>query len=289
MPRSLPPETPRERRWRDYPWSTAHPASRRHAIATDPTDDARLGRLRRWNIVVGLILAVQAVAVALLTNDFSLPVTATYMTGPPGTPSELHTLFDLPLGWGVVAFLAISAGALLAIASPGVFEWYRRNLLRGRNYGRWIEYFFSASVMMVLIAMITGVSDIAALLAIFAVNACMILFGLLMEKYETPGTPSWLSFLFGTFAGIVPWIVVVIYVWSPGLDGAGPPAFVYGIIASLFVFFNVFAVNMWLQYRRVGRWRSYLVGEQTYIVLSLTAKSLLAWQVFSAVLAGSAA
>ena len=253
----------------------------------NPPDDLRLSRLRRWNIIVGLILAAQAVAIALLTNDFSLPVTSTFMTGPPGTPAKLDTLFDVPLGWGVFAFLAISAGALLIIASPGVFEWYTRNLLQDRNYGRWIEYFFSSSLMIVLIAMITGVSDIAALLAIFGVNASMILFGLLMEKYETPGKPSWLSFWFGTFAGIIPWIIIVIYVWSPGLDSPGPPTFVYGIIVSLFLFFNVFAVNMWLQYKRIGPWKDYLVGEKTYILLSLTAKALLAWQVFSAVLAGS--
>ena len=121
------------------------------------------------------------------------------------------------------AFLAISAGALLIIASPGVFDWYKRNLLQDRNYGRWIEYFFSSSIMIVLIAMITGVSDVAALLAIFGVNASMILFGLLMEKYEMPGKPSWLPFWFGTFAGIIPWVAVVIYVWAPGLK-VSPPA-----------------------------------------------------------------
>ena len=111
------------------------------------TQETRLAGLRRWNAVVGVILAVQAVAIALLTNDFSLPVTATFMNGPPGTSAELTTLFHLPLGWGVFAFLAISAAALLIIASPGVFEWYTRNLLRNRNYGRWIEYFFSSSIM----------------------------------------------------------------------------------------------------------------------------------------------
>jgi hypothetical protein len=258
-------------------------------MAKDISDEMRLKRLRWWNLVVGLILAVQAVAIALLTNGFSLPVTSTYMTGPPGTPAELHTLFHIPLGWGVFAFLAISAGALLVIASPGVFEWYTRNLLQNRNYGRWIEYFFSSSIMIVLISMITGVSDIAALLAIFGVNASMILFGLLMEKYETPGKPSWLPFWFGTFAGVIPWIIILIYTLTPGFDGPPPPTFVYGIIVSLFLFFNVFAVNMWLQYRRIGPWSDYLVGEKTYIILSLTAKALLAWQVFAAVLAGSAA
>jgi hypothetical protein len=60
---------------------------------------------------------------------------------------------------------------------------------------------------------------------------------------------------------------------------------VYGIFFSLFVFFNIFALNMWLQYRRVGRWRNYLSGERVYVLLSLVAKSALAWQVFGGTLA----
>ena len=90
------------------------------APSTTPEIERRLSRLRWWNIIVGLILAVQAAAIAFLTNDFSLPVNATFMTGEPGTPSSLHHLFDVPIGWGVFVFLAISAGALLIIASPPV-------------------------------------------------------------------------------------------------------------------------------------------------------------------------
>jgi hypothetical protein len=255
-------------------------------MAFDLPSEQRFRQLRIWNIVVGLILAVQAAAIAVLTNDFSLPVIGTFMEGPPGTAPGMQELFSIPTGWGVFAFLAISAGALLIIASPPVFPWYKRNLLRNRNYGRWIEYFFSSSIMIVLISQICGISDIAALLAIFGINACMILFGLLMEKYEEPGKANWLPFWFGCFAGIIPWIAIVVYVWAPGID-ASPPGFVYGIIASLFVFFNCFAVNMVLQYKKVGPWRDYLFGEKVYIFLSLTAKALLAWQVFSAVLASS--
>ncbi|MFC1924702.1 heliorhodopsin HeR [Chloroflexota bacterium] len=251
---------------------------------TDQSIESRFHRLRIWNIVVGLVLAIQAVMIAVLTNDFSLPVTATFMEGPPGTAPELYdNWFNISTGWGVFAFLAISALALLAIASPWVFPWYKRNLLEGRNYGRWIEYFFSSSIMIVLIAQICGISDIAALLGIFGVNASMILFGALQEKYEKPGKRNLLPFWFGTFAGIIPWIAIVIYVISPGLT-VSPPGFVYGIIVSLFVFYNCFAVNMILQYRQIGPWRDYLYGEKVYILLSLTAKALLAWQVFFPVL-----
>jgi len=252
-------------------------------MVVDQSIERRLDRLRIWNIVVGLILAAQAILMAVLTNNFSLPVTATFITGPPGSEPELHHLFNIATGWGVFTFLAISAVALLIIASPLVFPWYKRNLLKNRNYGRWIEYFFSSSIMIVLIAQITGISDIAALIAIFGTNACMILFGALQEKYENPGKPSWLPFWFGSFAGAIPWIAIAIYVWAPGLN-LSPPGFVYGIIASLFVFFNCFAINMVLQYKKVGPWRDYLFGEKVYIILSLTAKALLAWQVFFPVL-----
>lgn len=36
---------------------------------------------------------------------------------------------------------------------------------------------------------------------------------------------------------------------------------------------------MILQYKKVGKWADYLYGERVYIILSLVAKSLLAWLV----------
>jgi hypothetical protein len=249
----------------------------------DQTTEQKLGKLRIWNIVVGLVLAVQAVLMAVLTNNFSLPVTATFMEGPPGSPATLHTIWSIQTGWGVFIFMAISALALFIIASPWVFQWYKRNLLQTRNYGRWMEYFFSSSIMIVLISQICGISDIAALLSIFGINACMILFGGLQEKYEKPGKPNWISFWYGSFAGIIPWIAILVYLIAPGIN-ISPPGFVYAIVIMLFILFNCFAVNMVLQYKQVGPWKDYLFGEKVYIILSLTAKSLLSWMVFANVL-----
>jgi hypothetical protein len=129
--------------------------------------------------------------------------------------------------------------------------------------------------------MLVGIYDIASLIAIFAVNASMILFGWMMELHnQTTRRTNWTAYWFGCFAGIAPWICVAIYL----IGDADPPGFVYAIFVSLFIFFNIFAVNMVLQYRRVGRWRDYLYGERVYMLLSLFAKSLLAWQVFAGTL-----
>lgn len=246
----------------------------------------RTSRLRTYNVGMGALHAIQGLLVLWLANGFTLPVIATYMTGPPGVGApEVTRIFDMSVAWGVAVFLFLSAAAHFLIASPGVYQWYRRNLDRQRNYARWIEYSLSSSVMVVLIALLVGIADIAALLAIAGVNASMILFGLLQEKYESPGEKvSFLSYWFGVIAGAIPWIAIAWYLFSPGFD-ANPPGFVYGIFFSLFAFFNVFAIVMILQYKKVGRWADYEFGESTYVLLSLVAKSALAWQVFGGTLA----
>jgi len=243
--------------------------------------DARFGRIRLYNVVMGFFHAAQGAIVLALANSFSLPVTASFLGGPPGTPPAAPTtLFDVRVAWAVAAFLFMSAFAHFTVSAPGIFPWYVKNLKLNRNYARWIEYSFSSSLMVILIAMLTGLSDIGALIAIFGANAAMILFGLLMEKYEEPGNPNWLSFGFGCIVGLAPWVGIGIYIWSPG-SSANPPAFVYWIFVLLFILFNSFAINMVLQYKKVGPWRNYLFGESSYILLSLTAKSLLAWMIFA--------
>ena len=247
-----------------------------------------LARLRPYNLAAGCLHLAQAVAIAVLAKSFSLPVRASYMTGPPGSNvgRQTVTLFNLSFPWAIVAYFALSALAHFTVAGPR-WDSYKTQLLKSRNPYRWLEYSLSASIMIVLIAMLVGISDIAALVALVGVNASMIGFGWMQERYETPGAglgPFWI----GCVAGVVPWIAIAIYLAGPGANQHAP-GFVYGIFFSIFVFFNCFAVNQWLQYKKVGRWANYLVGERAYVTLSLIAKSLLAWQIFASTLASSAA
>ena len=71
-------------------------------------------------------------------------------------------------------------------------------------------------MMIVLIAQDTGLADVAALAAIFAVNAAMIFFGWLQEVYEQPGG-GFLPFIFGSMIGIVPWLIVAFFVIAAGV------------------------------------------------------------------------
>jgi hypothetical protein len=183
-------------------------------------------------------------------------------------------------------FLLLSAAAHFALATFG-YKWYVANLKKGMNPARFYEYALSSSLMIVLIGMLVGMWDLGALILIFGLNAMMNLFGIMMEKHnQTTEKTDWTSFIYGTIAGIIPWIVIMLYfLGAVSSAGAEPPAFVYAIIPTIFVFFNIFAVNMVLQYKKVGRWKDYLFGERVYIILSLTAKTALAWQIFAGTLA----
>jgi Heliorhodopsin len=258
---------------------------------TQPITD-RIARLRTLNLAAGVLHLVQAIGVLALTNGRSLPVTGAFGNGPPGQPLGplvLEKLFSYRIGLGVFTFLALSAVFHFLVASPWGFPKYRSELDNTRNRFRWVEYSLSSSVMVVLIAGVVGITDIAALIGLAGVNASMIFFGWLMETTNKPGPQAnWAPFRFGSFAGIVPWIAIVVYTYGAATTDVGTadgvPGFVYGIFVSLFLFFNSFAITQLLQYRGKGKWADYLRGERSYIVLSLLAKSALAWQIFANVL-----
>ncbi len=247
-------------------------------------DSDRLADLRRWNCGLAGIHAVQALAILVLAGDFAITVTSNFPVGPPGTPLPApEGLFDVRIGIAVAVFLGLAA---LDHLLTGTFARaaYEQDLRHGINRFRWVEYSMSATLMVLLIAAYSGITDITALIAIAGANVAMILFGWLQEVMNPPGraTTTMLPFWFGVFAGITPWIAIAV-----NLGGAAQvPGFVYGIYFAQLAFFFSFGLNQWLQYRGVRRWSDYAYGEKTYLVLSLIAKSVLAWQIYAGSLSG---
>ncbi len=243
-----------------------------------------LARLRRLNLGAGALHLVSAVTMTIIAADFTLPITTFNLNGPPGTPvadGVLSTLADVQLGPLTAGFLYLSAFFHFLIATVAI-DRYADELRHGRNRFRWVEYSLSSTLMILIIALVTTVSDLGALIGIGFANVSMILFGWIMEMVNRPGQKVWWApFWMGCIAGIGPWVALVGYILTG--DGS-PPGFVYAIIVTIFLFFNSFAINQWLQYRGVGRWSDYLVGERAYIILSFVAKSALAWQLYANVL-----
>ncbi len=251
-------------------------------VATGVTEP-RLAGLRRWNVALAVLHLAQAIVVVLLAGSFAITVTSSVPEGPPGTAAAApEALFDVPIGWAVAFFLLLAALDHLLTGTISR-RTYERDLRRGINRFRWVEYSVSATLMVVLIGFYSGITSINTVIAVAGANVGMILFGWLQELMNPPGrtTTTMLPFWFGTIVGLAPWVSIAFNI----VGSETVPGFVYGIVVVQAVLFFSFGLNQWLQYRGVGKWADYAYGEKTYLVLSLVAKSLLAWQIFAGSLA----
>ena len=265
------------------------------------TFDQKVDKLIKFNKTMGLVHLIQGVLMMLFAflvypnlsesqTSFTIPVIGNYLEFVPGSGLVLtntDTLFEMPFLPMTASFLLLSAIFHFLIAFPFKKK-YRAGLRVGINQFRWYEYALSSSLMIVLISSLFGVRDIAVFALIALSNAAMNLFGLDMEllnqgESKVGRKVNWLPFIFGTIIGLAPWIAIATYILSnPALYDASlpqPPLFVWFILATYFIAFNTFPINMILQYLGVGKFKDYLHGERGYIVLSLVAKTILTWLV----------
>ena len=262
---------------------------RQQIIANSPISFAYL---KRFNTAAGILHLAQGVLMLILgsilkwqRNIYTFYPSVSINVGPPFridvVPNAQVFATIGYLGIIVASFPLMSAFAHFSIAFL-VNKKYNENLSKGMNPYRWYEYAFSSSIMIVLIGLFLFVWDLWSLVMFFVLNAMMIMFGYLMEliNQKTEKT-NWSAFLLGCVSGGTPWVVIFAYFLSAiSAAGTNPPTFVYMILFIYFIMFNIFAVNMVLQYKGVGKWRDYLYGERAYIIFSVVAKSILVWLVF---------
>ncbi len=267
---------------------------RQEIIAKSPIS---FSYLKKFNMGAGILHLSQGILMlalgTLLTWErdiYTFYLKLEITQGPPpvfNIAPDPQVFFTLSyLGVIVASFPLLSALAHFLIAFPKNKD-YNENLKKGMNPYRWYEYAFSSSIMIVLISTFVGVWDFWSLVMIFTLNAMMIMFGYYMEVVnQYTDKTSWSAFIVGCISGGVPWVVLFAYFVAAIMStGVEPPAFVYSIFFIYFAVFNVFALNMVLQYKGVGRWKDYLYGERAYIILSFVAKTALAWLVFIGVFA----
>jgi hypothetical protein len=289
--------------------------------AAQPLDEKQSRLLFIFNALLSVAHLAQGIAVLVASRAAPPLVAVMFwaIAGPPssGRFQNPVVLFNMRMDIAVAIFFffaAVDHGITLLPRLgpiPSVWSWYKESVARGINNLRWWEYSISSSIMLVLICLTVGIRDINALIMGFGSNSAMIYFGLLHEKINAGREKTdWMPFIFGCIAGIVPWIALSTTLgltqvncltnrangtYTVSLPATTAPAvnttltaaaqcipsFVFGVYASLLLLFFTFALNMVLQYLRVGPWRRTYFSECVYLWLSLIAKSVLAWQIFA--------
>jgi hypothetical protein len=252
--------------------------------------------LRKWNITLVALYAIQGGLILLLSSAHYLQISSlftandtlqTKLTGDTVMAPAIHQLVTINLVGLVAAFIFISA--ILHLLAATIYRTkYEAWLKKDVNPLRWSEYSLSGGVILVVIGLLTGISDSASLLMLFAFAVIVGLSGFMIEvRRQQPKRKLVLQridkYIIG-IAAIIPWIVIGLYVIGSNIFGAGIPSFLYVIYLSTLLFFIAIAANFYLMQTRKGGWKSYAYGECWHMGLSLVVQSLLAWQIFIDVL-----
>ena len=257
-------------------------------------------RMESWNKWLAAAYAVEALAIIIAGTGHTFPVVIhflgvdTMLSQTAGhTVNALATrhLFDVPLAQVLALVLAIPAVLHLMLSSY-LHNQYNAWMERGMNPIRWLDGAFSASLLPVAIGLAAGFSDITGLLMLFALGFITHLLGMLMELYNQPyttykaDTPAkdTKPFFLMVVAGTAAWLALGLFLGASLIFGAGLPWHAWVSYLTALVFVVLITLLLVRNYRRQGRWKDYQKTERAFMVLSFAAKSVVAWELFAAVL-----
>lgn len=205
----------------------------------------------------------------------------------------IPTFVQLETGLNLTIFTAVffMISAFFHLGNVVVWrQFYFSELENCRCPTRFIEYFFSAAVMMLLLGFNAGVRDVMLLIALASLIAITMPFGYWTEVIARPESlDAWSTsfasriypYVIGHFPQLVAWGIVVASFYDE-TDLSRVPDFVHIIIWGELVIFFSFGIVQLVQ--QLSRPRFYVNGEIAYQILSLTSKGILGGVLLSNVL-----
>ena len=198
--------------------------------------------------------------------------------------------YGIDLGWLIISFHLLSFlfqgfAAITNFKGPILGYKYSDMVENSKNPLRFIEYSFSASIMLIAIALLNGVTDINLITSIAVLTAACQLCGLAVEFVEKKSIKillhltGWLQFCWAY--GIIGHAFFQSVNAAQDNSGTGPPNFVYAIVIVLFLLYASFG---FVQLTELITDLNPFTKEKSYVILSLTAKLFLGWMIFSNVL-----
>lgn len=251
-----------------------------------------ISTIRLLNVVVGVLLAGQAAALAIVADKSKsvLNINANFLSRDPvASAASGHNVlvpgFDqlasVSLVYFVVAFLALGAVSSLLAASI-LRNRYENGLKSGYNGLKWLGYIFSAGALTITAALMVGISDIVslAMIEMFVIMACLL--AMVAEK-PTPAAGIWVARL-AMLAGIVPLAAIAKYIFFAHIYSGGLPheilitsgVFGLGVLIAFLALIN--------SYRSNNGAAKYLATERTFILFSFLIPSAFAWAIYSLLL-----
>ena len=232
--------------------------------------------LRRLSGLAGMLLLVQAVVLGIILAVTPARVVLPITLGLPGGRERI-VLFAVDIGAAVIVLALLVAVSRLVTVMPTIFPRYSSGVSSNRHTARWIEFVFSSSIIVFLVAQVNGISDIGTLVLSYAITSGMTLFSVLQERSVRSASGRMIPLWFAAAIGIVPWGVIAFHQVSALVVGQPPSALARVITLTMLAFAFAFFLSHWRDQRRKDSGQSAVAGEHTHILLSLASTSVFAW------------
>jgi len=230
------------------------------------------------HFLVFVVFSAQSAIYGLLSNSYSYTVryVSFTITGEP----IVNTVAELQLSTLVAAYFAVAAFHHLLVVLPGVFPIYKSCLEHRSNPFRWLEYIVSATIMIVILALLLGIQDIVVIgLLAICMSSCNSL-GFAFERSRS-GTIGAYTHVLGWLPFAAVWGVLFLKFGEGNYDPA-VGNFVGPFFYAMFLLFDAFGVTQLLQF--FGAYQHYVSVEYTFVVLSVVTKSVMGAAAFIAIL-----
>lgn len=269
----------------------------RHSLVDRESEDAMLSTVVRAHVAALILFLGQFVALAVLAKDTHLyvslhRVTSVWQSNTVDVEQAGSTdIGSAPMAFVLLAMFTHAASAGFWSSDTGCVDSvpYRDRVKQGRGWYCWAEFTFSASLMNMSIAVLSGVTTHAEAGSVFVLTAVTMWFGAASEYLISKGDvkPAKLLFAAGFVAFSSAWAIIAI-AFSKSAPSA--PDFVTVIFVVLLAAELVFAINAAVFLRRVETRPSAFVShaidyELGKIGASVCSKTLLAWLLYGGIFA----
>lgn len=274
--------------------ATTKPANTKavKATVTKKSSGSPKASLRAWNLRLGILLLLLAVAVVVFGDKATMPITVQYQAkdvlgsdaaGHEVVAAAMRHLWDVRVSWMVAKFVAIF-GVVFLLAATVLRTKYEAWLDRGVNGLRWVGFGLGGGAAMLAVAMLSGVSDISTLCLIFI---SVVVAGLLANAVEFIGAGRRLRRLLAAGALLsvfFPWLVFFRTAVAVPLYDGKLPLYMYFLYTTMTLLIVAVALALYMRVKQRGKWADTLYSERMFMALAFLVAVVPALQIFAGAL-----
>jgi hypothetical protein len=253
------------------------------------------GNLKNFNLFVAGLLAVQAILLLVLASAdkgvrsvFTSYLTKDELASTAAKSDVLSQgstrLFDVNVTYLLVG--ALVTAALFHVAAATFYRrHYEADLKKRTSCLRWAEYSVAGALMAISVGLLSGVAELASLVALaaFVVTTCLLMFGAETIN-KTAKKTDWLYYRLAGASAMAFGLIMFLYIWGSETYGSGLPSYlylVYGVIVLVLAFMVDNSISL---AKKKGRRADYLYGEKVYACLSFLLKTSVIWTIYAGAL-----